>query len=284
MNSLPALVSVMFAQAGTTPDGVTPDPAAAAANEGTVDGVVEGTSSTLQDFELPFYGAEYFNELNILHRPQELIDYLVDLPWIFSAVMVFLGVLCILNGYRWHKWVIASLAFLAGIFLGQQVAESMGRPMIVAIALGALFAIVTAPLLRVTVAIFAGLAGAFIGTNAWTAAEATTESIAPGTFWAGGAIGFIVMALLSMLLFRLVVVVFTSVGGAALVVFGVTTLLMLVEGWAEPINSALQTTPLMIPLLTLLAAVAGFVVQEGRLRNEGVRILDREPPRVIVTS
>ena len=79
--------------------------------------------------------------------------------------------------------------------------------------------------------------------------------------------GFIALAMASLLLFRLVVVLFTSVGGSAMAVFGLIALAMQVDSWEPSVRESLSRTPLLIPLLVCLAAVGGFVLQEARNRE-----------------
>ena len=86
--------------------------------------------------------------------------------------------------------------------------------------------------------------------------------------WAGAAMGFIVLAMASLILFRLVIVLFTSVGGAAMVVFGAIGLLLHVPAWKQAVHDSLVGNQLLIPLLLAVAAVAGFVVQESRVRQQ----------------
>jgi hypothetical protein len=86
--------------------------------------------------------------------------------------------------------------------------------------------------------------------------------------WAGAAMGFIALALASLILFRLVIVLFTSVGGAVMATCGGITLLLQVDGWEANIRDALATNQLMIPTLVALGAVGGFVLQEGRSRGD----------------
>lgn len=213
-----------------------------------------------------------FDRLNILDDPAQLLERLSAMPFIGASVVVVVGVLCVFHGYRWHKWVIAILAFLAGLGIGHQLAGEVGRSTIVAVAVGCLCAIIATPLLRITVGIFGGITGAFIGTNTWTAMNASP----PEAHWAGAVIGFIIIAMISIVLFRLVVVLFTSIGGAAMVVFGGITLLMHVPNWRDAVIESLTANTTIIPLLLLLAAVSGFVIQEHQLRNDGVSILGAE--------
>ncbi len=213
-----------------------------------------------------------FDRLNMIFRPEELLNHLSQMPFIVAAVVVIVGILCVFNGYRWHKWVIAILAFLCGLRLGFILSQQMGKPIIVAASVGGLCAIIATPLLRITVAVFGGITGAFLGANTWTAMNAApTEA-----HWAGAVIGFIVVAMASLIFFRLVVVLFTSVGGATMVICGGITLLMEVPAWEDAVRESLTTTPLLIPLLLALAAVSGFVIQESRLRAHGHKILGSE--------
>lgn len=201
--------------------------------------------------------------MDILNHPNQLLDGLAQVPLVMGGVFVVVGVLCVLNGYRWHKWVVVVLAFLGGLVLGRLLSAHMGESRIVAVALGLLCAIIATPLLRIAVAIFGGLTGAFIGANAWTAINTAQAD----SHWAGAAMGFIALAMASFLLFRLVIILFTSIGGAAMVVFGGITLLLQVEAWEPAVRSTLASNQLLIPLLVGLAAVTGFVLQETRVRS-----------------
>ena len=46
------------------------------------------------------------------------------------------------------------------------------------------------------------------------------------------------------------------------------SLLLQVDGWEPAIRQSLSSHQLMIPILVALAAVGGFVLQEGRSRQE----------------
>lgn len=204
------------------------------------------------------------DKLDILNHPDDLLNLLSDFSFFNAAVAVVLGVLCVLNGYRWHKWVMVVLAFFGGYLIGTLLSQHMGRSAIIAVSLGLLFAIVAGPMLKVVVAIFAGITGAFIGANVWSA----VGSVPGDMSWAGAAMGFIVLAMASLIVFRLVVVLSTSIGGAAMIVFGGITLLLQVPDWEQGVRSGLSDHTLMIPLLVLVAAAGGFVLQESRVRAE----------------
>jgi hypothetical protein len=183
---------------------------------------------------------------------------------VWASVLVVVGALCVLNGYRWHKYVIVICAFLGGLALGHLLSQQMGQSKIVMAAIGLLCAVIATPMLRIAVAIFGGLTGAFIGANAWTA-----FSTSPDAHLAGAAMGFIALGMLAFIMYRLVIVLFTSIGGAAMVVLGGVTLLLHVPGWETAIRDSLANHQLLLPLLVSVAAVTGLVLQHSEMQSHG---------------
>lgn len=205
---------------------------------------------------------ETVSRLDILNHPDELLSALANLHVVWASVFVVVGLLCVINGYKWHKGVVIICALLAGLGLGSLLSKQMGDSWIVVAVLGLLCAIVAAPMLRFAVAIFGGLTGAFIGANLWSA-----FTTSPDSHLAGAAMGFIAMGLATFLIFRIVVVMFTSIGGAAMAVLGAITLLMHVPAWKDSVQSNLAANQLLIPLLVSAAAIMGIVLQQANIRR-----------------
>ena len=200
--------------------------------------------------------------LDILAHPDELLTALASVHIVWASVLVVVGVLCVVNGYRWHRWVIVICAFLGGLGLGHMLSKQMGQSRIVMAAIGILFAVVATPLVRWAVAIFGGLTGAFIGANAWTA-----FSNSPDSHLAGAAMGFIAMAMAAFLMYRLVIVLFTSIGGGAMAVMGILTLMLHVPSWEPAIRSSLSANNMLLPLLVTVTAVTGLVLQHSSIKG-----------------
>lgn len=200
--------------------------------------------------------------LDILAHPTELLDALGNLHIVWASALVVVGALCILNGYRWHKWVIVACAFLGGLGLGHLLSQQMGESRIVIGAIGLLCAVIATPLLRVAVAVFGGLTGAFIGANAWSA-----FSQSPDAHLAGAGMGFIGLGLAAFIMFRVVIVLFTSIGGGAMAVLGVVTLLLHVPAMEQPVRDSLVKHHLLVPLLVAVAAVTGLVLQHTEMKS-----------------
>ena len=199
--------------------------------------------------------------LDLLNHPEELLTALSGMHIVWASVLVVVGALCVLNGYRWHKWVIIICAFLMGLVLGKLLSQQMGQSRIVMAAIGLLFAVAATPFLRYAVAIFGGLTGAFIGANAWSA-----FSDSPDSHLAGAAMGFIALGMAAFIMYRLVIVLFTSIGGGAMAVLGILTLMLHVPTWESAIRSSLQANNMLLPLLVTVTAVTGLVLQHSSIK------------------
>ncbi len=217
---------------------------------------VERTSSPMEAFS----GA--VARLDLLNHPEELLTALAGMHIVWASVLVVVGALCVLNGYRWHKWVIIICAFLLGLVLGKLLSQQMGQSRIVMAAIGLLFAVAATPFVRYAVAIFGGLTGAFIGANAWSA-----FSESPDSHLAGAAMGFIALGMAAFIMYRLVIVLFTSIGGGAMAVLGILTLMLHVPTWEAAIRSSLQANNMLLPLLVTVTAVTGLVLQHSSIKG-----------------
>ena len=210
--------------------------------------------------------SEILEQADLLSRPEDLLNRLLDMHAIIGVLVMAIGVVCILQGYRWHRWIIVLLALMLGLGLGHLLSPSIGKSSVVAIAMGLLFAAIASPMIKVTVAIFAGLAGAFLGANVWSIVQGPDA----GNPWPGAAMGFILLAMSSFLITRLSIILFTSLGGAAMLVLGwLACLLHTPPEVADPVREHLASHQLLVPLLVGVAAVVGFVLQENWTRGGG---------------
>lgn len=197
--------------------------------------------------------------LDILNHPDQYLGALSDIHIVWASILMILGGLCVVNGLRWHKTVVVLLAGLLGVWAGFYVGDRIGGAHAVSSAsLALLFAVVAFPGLRFAVALFGGLAGAFVGANVWTALN-----YAPDQHHFGAIMGLIIFGMLAFMVFRTVIVLFTSIGGAAILVSGAIAAMLKVEAWNGAISDALTTNHLVIPLVVAVAALLGVIIQQG---------------------
>lgn len=208
-----------------------------------------------------------WQRLDALARPSEMVAVLQDLSMVWAGIFIATGLLCLMQGYKLYKWVVILMALALGGAIGYQLGQQIQAEVIVAGCLAVLLAVVAWPFMKYAVALAGGLAGAVVGANAWSALSeqinmaTSTVTLPPGAYWAGAAMGIIFFGLLSFILFQLSVVMFTSFSGALLAVIGTIALLLQVPAWRESIANALQANPLVIPVLVIVPAVIGLVIQ-----------------------
>lgn len=222
-------------------------------------GSTTGLRESLSEVGLnPFHlFLDNMHRLDILSRPNELLDVLQQLHIVWAGIFVTVGLLSVINGYRWHKWIVITVAFLTGMGLGFVMSKSMESNLIVAACVGVLTAVVAWPLMKYAIAACGGLAGAFVGANVWS-----ISNMPPDTYYAGALIGLVTFGLLSFILYRVVIVAMTCVAGAVVLVMGVVTLLMQVEAWQPALRQDFSGNPIILPLIVLVTAVIGFVLQQ----------------------
>ena len=197
------------------------------------------------------------DRIDLMARPELLLQSLDSMSVLIATILLAVGAICLVRGWLWHRIIVLVLALLGGIGIGHMLSLSMGRSMVIAIAVGLLCAALAAPMLRWTIAILAGAVGAFVGANAWGILAPDDASQA----WAGAAMGFIALALASFIISRLVITFFMSVSGGALFVTGGLALLLRIDTIRTPILEHLQESPMVIPLLVVVASVFGFILQ-----------------------
>ncbi len=214
------------------------------------------------------------SKVDFLNRADELTAALDELGLLWALIFGILGAICVINGYRWHKTIVLVLAILSGAAIGVMASEHVDvAPEIAGALVAVLFSVLAWPVMKFTIALFAGMAGAFIGANAWTALGQPSDQ-----HHIGSIIGLIALAMLAFIAYRLVVIVFTAVGGASLLVLGVLSALLHVEAWRGPLEQSLTDHSRMLTMIAGVVAIVGIVVQQGGGIKGLVECADRADP------
>lgn len=194
--------------------------------------------------------------LDFLNHPEEIQTLLVQMNLVWAVIFVIVGGTCILHGYRWHKVLLIMLAAMLGLWAGVSVGRHVGSPEIASACMALLFAVLSWPLLRYTVALFGGLAGAFAGATLWTALGQD-----PSQHYMGAILGLVVVGMLAFMTYRPVVIILMTVGGASLLVLGAIAAMLEVEAWQQGLLTAMEENTLLIPIIIGSATAFGAVFQ-----------------------
>ena len=209
-----------------------------------------------------------FSRGDTLAHPEDLTTALRSLSIVWGAIFFTAGLVTMLNGYRCYKTVIIVTASAIGAFAGYALGKQIEASYIVAGCLGILLAVGCWPLMKYAVAIVGGLAGAFIGANTWASIAAVMKDTARAqtmmdNYWIGALIGLLICGMLSFIVFKFSVVMFTSFGGSTIAVFGAIALLLQVPLWQDTIQHSLTAHPIVIPLLIAVPSVIGLILQQN---------------------
>lgn len=200
-----------------------------------------------------------------LANPDKLIRALQEMSVVWAVVFLVAGLLCLFNGYRFYKLTTVLLALFIGAFAGYGLGKHIDAQWIVAGCLGALLATVCFPLMKYAVAALGGITGAYVGANAWSAiAQLASEpgSAAASNYWVGALVGLILFGMLAFVLFKLSVIFFTSISGSTIAVLGVIALLLQFPVLQEQVATGLRANAAIIPMLVLVPALIGLILQE----------------------
>lgn len=208
-----------------------------------------------------------FSRADTLAHPEHVVSSLQTLSAIWAVVFMIVGTLCLLNGYKFYKIATIALALLIGCFLGYYLGRQIEAPFIVAGCLGLLMAVCAWPLMKYTVAVFGGLTGAFVGANLWTGLADSINRISGAglsteAYWIGALVGLILFGMLAFVLFKLSIVLFTSVSGATIAMLGVLALLLSYQPWQQSIVDGVTANQLVVPMLVFVPAIIGLILQE----------------------
>ncbi len=198
------------------------------------------------------------NRFDILNHPDQMIATLQDFHVVWGVIFLILGIIAIMNGHNWNRWIVMIIAFLVGVELGHTIGSNMAVSGVVAGCIGILCSVVAWPLMKHAVVICGALAGAFAGANFWTALGQP-----PDMNYAGAVIGFIMFGMFAFPAPNIISVAMTCVAGSFLMVLGGVSLMLKVEGWQQSLTDGFRSNTLVIPLVALVFAVLGFVVQQG---------------------
>ncbi|MEX0777447.1 MAG: hypothetical protein WD042_17215 [Phycisphaeraceae bacterium] len=225
------------------------------------------TLASLNDPNIFDSVSSIFGRVDALNHPESLVEVLAQMSIVWGVVFLIAGLVCLLNGYKMYRWVTVVLAACVGGVAGYCLGQRINAEFIVAGCLGALLAVTAYPLMKYAVAAMGGLVGAFLGANLWGAmagvVEPAMQKTIASTYWVGALMGLLLCGMLAFILFKLSVVLFTSVSGATIAMIGVLALVLQVPAWRSSIDSwSSHANAMVFPLLVLVPAVIGLILQQ----------------------
>lgn len=205
----------------------------------------------LQQGQMPSQ-ADYINSLSSIH--------------ILAAIaMVICGVVYLLYGWKIFKVLVVVNTAIIGAAIGAHAAGMLkgpNMPIFGGLAGAVLLGALAWPLMKWAVSFMGALAGAFLGYWAWlTVVTATHVQGLEQYSWVGALLGLVTLGLLAFIIFRAVIITFTSFQGAMLVTSGALALGMTFQSIGPDLKNALMSNQHLLPILVLVPALIGAAFQ-----------------------
>jgi len=195
-----------------------------------------------------------------------IYEQITTLSWLQAVIAISFGVVYLLYGWRIFK-ALAVISFaLLGIYAGLWAGKQFGNELWGGVIGAGVLAIVSVPLMRWAVSALGAVAGAVIAGGIWYGCGLPEQYI-----WAGAISGVIAGGMISFIVFKIAVMLFTSLAGGAITMTGVLSLIYHYEQTAiEPtnqINELLHTNTWFLPLALIIPTVFGIIVQNRLVKD-----------------
>ena len=202
----------------------------------------------LDQIQMPHHFPELGDVLSFCFKmgPGEAVIFLVG------------GVLMLLFGISLFKFVVMVNTALLGAGVGMYIGDKAGNESVGALIGGFSAALLCWPLMKHAVAMMGFILGGLAGAALWRLFEVKH----PELFWVGGLMGGVTFGLLSFLLFRGCVMMYTSLQGAGMAVCGLLSLIMKYQDVAPKITQYLSMKTFVLPLAIFIPAMFGLIFQQ----------------------
>jgi hypothetical protein len=216
-------------------------------------------------FILAQAGEETARQTSIV--PIDLIwEQINTLTWLQALIAVSFGAVYLLYGWRIFKVITVVCFGMLGLFAGMKLGEMAGSVLWGGIIGLAGLAALSIPLMKWAVSILGAVAGGIITSGIWFAGGLPQEYL-----WAGAIIGVIAGGMISFIVFRIAVMLFTSLGGAVLIIVGLLALLHLYEqNQTEPtdfIKSLVNNYNWFLPAVLIFTTFVGMIIQNKLVKD-----------------
>lgn len=197
---------------------------------------------------------------------ESIWQQIISLSWPQAIIAISFGAVYLLYGWRIFK-VLAVICFaLLGLRLGIWAGVQFDNAILGGLLGLIILAILAIPLMRWAVCILGAVAGGMLAAGIWYAFELPEQYIL-----AGGGIGIVAGGMISFIVFKISVMLFTSLGGSALMIVGMLSLLYHYEtNLAEPTNRISELVHMenwFLPVLLMIGTIVGVIVQNNMIKS-----------------
>lgn len=188
-----------------------------------------------------------------------LLQWLSDMGPAAAAILVAAGIVYLVFGVKIYRYLITLNALVIGAYVGGLIGGKADAAVAGGIIGGIAGAAAAWPLMKYAVAIEGGICGAFVGACLWRMCGQE-----PAFAWAGALTGLVALGMFSFILFRSSIILYMSIQGAAMLVFGALGLAYKYPDVAQSLSQSMTGKPFLLPMLVFLPMLGGLIYQYNK--------------------
>lgn len=200
-------------------------------------------------------------------------EQITTLSWFHAVLAISFGIVYLIYGWRIFKALTVICFGLIGMFLGMSLGEGLGSVMWGGFFGLLAFAILSIPLMKYCICMLGALAGGILTGAIWYACELPQIYM-----WAGAATGAVAGGMISFIVFKIAVMLFTSLGGSAIMMSGLLALVNIyqlsniteeqkLEGIETMVKTMVFNDQWFLPVVMLTPTIIGLVLQNKLIKK-----------------
>jgi len=186
--------------------------------------------------------------------------YISSLGLVEALTFISFGSVCLFYGWRVFRILVTICFGLLGLGLGVWANQRLIAGNVIWLSLICLvfFAVLSVPFMRWGVTFLGAISGGILTAGVWLAAGLPEEYV-----WAGGLVGLIAGGMISFIVFKIAVILFTSLGGSTLMVVGILAIVYryIAGGDGERLQVFAEANQWFVPTLLLVPMAIGIFLQ-----------------------
>ena len=194
-------------------------------------------------------------------------EQIISLTWFQAVLAISFGMVYLLYGWRIFRALVVISFALIGLFLGMYFGAKVDNQMWGGVLGLILLAVASVPLMKWCVCVLGAVAGGVLTGGLWYAFDFSQTYI-----WAGVAIGIIAGGMISFIVFKAAVMLFTSLGGSAITAIAVLALMRLYETKVlDPPTNSIQDMVFnqnwFLPTTLIIPTIIGVIMQNNFVKH-----------------
>jgi hypothetical protein len=174
-----------------------------------------------------------------------------------AALLLILGIVFLLFGFTIYRALIALTAAILGAYLGFGITEKMQNMSLIGLSVGAvIFGAVAWVWTNWIAAAIGAIIGGLLGSAVWQMA-----GLNPAFAWSGALTGAVFLGLLCFILFRISVIIYTSLQGAVMLAFGALGMAYRYDAAGKFADERMRAWPMLLPVTVLVFMLCGIGYQ-----------------------